>query len=323
MPKITIGIALYNREDLIGEAIESALNQTYKDYEILVVDDGSTDNGKEVVEKYQKENPKIRYVYKEHSGLAETRNVSIKEAKGDYIVWLDADDALMPETLELEIQEFEKDPSLDVVYCDLYKTNKDLNDIVEVARFRQFTRNQFIAALIWCCAVSHNGTMFKKESYLKMGGYDPYFARAQDYEFWTRFAKKPDLKLKHIPKPLYKHRMLGPEGGQISATPDRRFEAEIIRRMLKMYSLEELFPQLSHLPENIKKAVSFLQIGRIFYTWEAYEDAISYFRKSLKIMPLPESYEGLAACCEKLGNLQEAQVNRENANRFRHYRLLQ
>lgn len=90
---VSVIIPVYNRAHYIKECLDSVLSQTYKDYEIIVVDDGSTDNVKEVLLPNMQQ---IRYIYKENGGAASARNVGIMHAKGDYIAWLDSDDRWLP-----------------------------------------------------------------------------------------------------------------------------------------------------------------------------------------------------------------------------------
>lgn len=124
IPKVTILIDTYNYGRFIEDAIQSALNQTFpsKDIEIIVVDDGSTDNTHERVKKYK---DKIKYIYKENGGQASAFNVGFKNAQGEYIVLLDADDYLLPQRVEKVVNEFEKYKE---VVCVLNARRIVLND---------------------------------------------------------------------------------------------------------------------------------------------------------------------------------------------------
>ena len=106
-PKVTILIPVYNGSNFIKQAIQSAINQTYKNIEILVINDGSTDNGK--TEKVIKEfGDKVKYIKKENGGVASALNLGIKEATGEYIAWLSHDDIYLPNKIEKEIKALEK-----------------------------------------------------------------------------------------------------------------------------------------------------------------------------------------------------------------------
>lgn len=113
---ITVVIPLYNKADCIATALDSVLVQTYQDFEVIVVDDGSTDDGASIVERYSY--PRIRLIRQENAGVSAARNKGIAEAKGEYVAFLDADDEWMPEYLEVQHQLTEKYPQ-----CDVFATN--------------------------------------------------------------------------------------------------------------------------------------------------------------------------------------------------------
>ena len=97
MPKVSVVIPTYNRAHLICETIDSILAQTYKDYEIIVVDDGSTDNTQEVLKRY---GDKVRYFYQQNQGQASAWNFAVRQSSGEYIALLDSDDLWLPQKLE-------------------------------------------------------------------------------------------------------------------------------------------------------------------------------------------------------------------------------
>jgi len=116
MPKVSVIIPTYNRADLLPRAIQSVINQTYKDWELLIVDDGSTDNTKEVVEKFVKKDPRIKYFYKENGGQGSARNLGIKNSKGSYVICLDSDDILLKKMVS-ELLMLIEQRGVDMVTC--------------------------------------------------------------------------------------------------------------------------------------------------------------------------------------------------------------
>ena len=105
-PLVTVVIPCYNQAHFLGEAIESVLSQSYRNFEVIVVDDGSTDNTSEVASRYEG----VRLVRQENRGLSGARNRGMREAKGEYVVFLDADDRLLPGALEAGLRCFEAHP---------------------------------------------------------------------------------------------------------------------------------------------------------------------------------------------------------------------
>ena len=113
--KLSIIIPTYNREQYISQAIESALSQTLADIEVIVVDDGSTDNTEKVITPYRN---KINYIKTENGGVAHARNVGMKMAKGEYISWLDSDDIYYPYKSELQTDFLDKFSEIGMVYTE-------------------------------------------------------------------------------------------------------------------------------------------------------------------------------------------------------------
>ena len=126
---VSVVIPSYNYGHFIEDTIRSILAQTYISYEIIVVDDGSTDNTQEILKPYLE---KINYVYQNNQGLSAARNHGTSLAKGEFVLFLDADDFLLPHMLEEQIAAFQQNPDLGLVICGWHivdKTGKILSDI--------------------------------------------------------------------------------------------------------------------------------------------------------------------------------------------------
>ena len=116
--KVSVIIPAYNAEKFIGEAIESVLNQTYKNIEIIVVDDGSKDNTYHIVK--QNFGNQVKLIRKKNGGVSSARNMGVKNAEGEFIAYLDADDYWLPQKLEIQLRCFEKFPECGLCYTDAY-----------------------------------------------------------------------------------------------------------------------------------------------------------------------------------------------------------
>lgn len=118
MPKVSITICCYNSSKYIVQTVESALNQSFQDFEIVVVDDGSTDNTAKIISGFG--DKRIRYFYQENRGLSAARNKTIEFSKGQYITFLDHDDLWLPEKLEKQVAILDKDTSVGLVYSNFF-----------------------------------------------------------------------------------------------------------------------------------------------------------------------------------------------------------
>lgn len=200
MPNVSIIIPMYNAEKYIKEAIDSVLKQTYKDFEIIVIDDGSTDNTKSKLLDYGSQ---IKYIYQENAGPAVARNRGIKEAKGEYIAFLDADDIWMPEKLERQIRKLKNNSEFGVIHTDRLRLEPDgsvkPNEkiVPEGFIFEELLRNNFII----CSSV-----LVKKECFNEVGLFDEDRKnRAEDYDMWLRISRK--YAISFIAEPLIKYRV--------------------------------------------------------------------------------------------------------------------
>jgi glycosyltransferase involved in cell wall biosynthesis len=118
MVKVSVLIPTYNYGKFLGEAIQSVLDQTYKDFEVIVMDDGSTDNTREVVGGFR--DPRIRYVYHDRTGVSAAENLALRLSNGEYITDMGADDVYLPRNLEMKVNILDSNPDLGLVYSDAY-----------------------------------------------------------------------------------------------------------------------------------------------------------------------------------------------------------
>ena len=120
MKKISIVVPVYNVENYIEECINSIINQTYKNLEIILVDDGSTDSSGKICDKFAKNDDRIKVIHKKNEGLGKTRNVRILESTGDYLFFVDSDDFIDLNTIE-KLYNRSNNGTMDLVICDYYK----------------------------------------------------------------------------------------------------------------------------------------------------------------------------------------------------------
>jgi glycosyltransferase involved in cell wall biosynthesis len=118
MPNVSVIIPAYNNAAYLAEAIDSVLSQTYRSLELIVVDDGSTDETRDVVRTYQERDNRVRYLFQSNRGPSAARNYGMREARGKYIAFIDADDVWMPPKLQQQVAAISRDKSIGFVYCD-------------------------------------------------------------------------------------------------------------------------------------------------------------------------------------------------------------
>jgi hypothetical protein len=201
MPKVSVIIPTYNRADFIEEAVESALCQTYKDFEIIIVDDGSTDNTKDVLQKFHN---KIRYVYKNNGGVASARNSGIKHAHGEYIAFLDSDDLWLPERLKIGVQALDFDKNIGLFFSDCHrvfngkrvsKTYFDAYKPYSGFVFKQLYMQDFIPT---------STVLVRKDCLRLLGMFDGNLPSCEDYDLWLRISTCFKINYTKMPLAIYK-----------------------------------------------------------------------------------------------------------------------
>src|SRR5882724_2062331 len=124
-PKVSVIIPTYNRAHYLGTAVNSVLSQTFSDFELIVVDDGSTDDTMRLVERFH--DSRLRYIYQQHRGISAAMNAGIRAARGGYIARLDSDDIWLPDMLEVEVGVLDARPEIGLVYAKAQGMDKNCN----------------------------------------------------------------------------------------------------------------------------------------------------------------------------------------------------
>jgi glycosyltransferase involved in cell wall biosynthesis len=199
-PKVSVIIPTFNRKGYVCDAIDSVLNQTYRDFEIIVVDDGSTDGtGETLREKYGE---KIRYYSKENGGCATARNFGIRVARGEYITFLDSDDTFMQDKLETQVGILEKNHDSGLVYSDSFSFDGQRRILIAAVKP---DRDQSVTFPLFMTTFMGSGSFTVRRKYLDEAGYfDESMRYNEDTDFLLRLAVH--AKAYRSDKPSYVHR---------------------------------------------------------------------------------------------------------------------
>lgn len=198
---ISVYITNYNYGAYIRQSIESVLAQTCQDFELLIIDDGSTDDSREIIEAYR-HHPKVSIIYQHNKGLNVTNNIAMRAARGKYIMRLDADDYLAPDALEVMSAALEKDPELGLVFPDYYYIDAKGNITGEERR------HNFDAEVSLYDQPAHGAcTMIRLQFLQTLGGYNESFTCQDGYDLWIKFIMHH--RVTNINKPLFFYRRHG------------------------------------------------------------------------------------------------------------------
>lgn len=200
-PKVSVIMSVYNGERYLRDSIKSILNQTFKDFELLIVDDGSTDNTKEILKTYK--DPRINIITNlENIGLTKSLNKGIHIAKGEYIARQDADDVSRYNRLEKQVNYLELNKNIALLGTAIYVIDDkgDKLEDIEYPTNYYFIRQALKRNNCFC----HGSVIFKKKIFEELGGYREVFETAQDYDLWLRFSEKYEVS--NLKDRLYKYR---------------------------------------------------------------------------------------------------------------------
>jgi len=197
-PKISVVMAVHNGGPYLEEAIRSIFQQTYQNYEFLIIDDASTDETTRILKNL--DDFRVRVITnKENLGLTKSLNLGISEARGEYIARMDADDLSLPHRLEKQLEFLEKNPEHALVGTPYYQIDEagNIKGLVRVLTDDCELR----AGLLQQNWFGHGSVMMRKAAVIKAGGYDERFTYAQDYDLWLRLAD--DHRVANLGEPLY------------------------------------------------------------------------------------------------------------------------
>jgi hypothetical protein len=208
--KVSVVIPVHNGEKYLAQAIESVLAQTFRDFELLIVDDGSTDRSAEIIRTYLGRDPRVRCLTQENRGVAAAGNRGLQEARTEWVARLDADDVFLPGKLERQVDFLRRNPDakiLGTLACFINHAGRHLGLVgtegpYTPAEFYRFVRENRPIYFV------NSSTLMHRETVLAIGGYRQPFAPAEDVDLWIRMAEKQNLMLK-VPEPLLLYRLHG------------------------------------------------------------------------------------------------------------------
>jgi glycosyltransferase involved in cell wall biosynthesis len=275
MPKVSVVIPSYNSARFVGEAIESVLAQTYVDLEIIVVDDGSTDDTHDVVARFT--DPRVRYVYQDNRERSAARNTGIRAAQGEYVAFLDADDLWRAEKLARQVGLLDAHPEVGLVYCGALLMENDRVFDEETCSYRGWVlRPLLLVGNI--VAGSLSSAMVRRGCFDRAGLFDETFSACEDWDMWVRIALHYPLDF--VPMPLVKCRVHSSN----SQKQARMMVPGTERFFEKLLAAPELQDEIRPIRRRVEGLACFIA-GRFYYLGRQMGPARRSFLKSLRLDP--------------------------------------
>jgi glycosyltransferase involved in cell wall biosynthesis/ADP-heptose:LPS heptosyltransferase/tetratricopeptide (TPR) repeat protein/ubiquinone/menaquinone biosynthesis C-methylase UbiE len=323
-PLVSIIVTAYNAADYISRTIESILIQSYRNFEIIVVDDGSTDNTADIVRGFK--NEPIKYFFKENGGVASARNLGLQKSGGAFIIMLDSDDMMTPDYIASHLQGFEQHPETDMVYCDDLLIDEQDKPIRVINRPEYANTDGIISDMFRCgFPVVHFKTCIKRSVFDKLGLYDERLIVAEDYDMMRRFVKQ-QLKMRHLPAALYLRRLRADSLSKDFNAAKVKSHFDVIRRITETFTPEQLFPDVQWdklsaeqkpLLVKCKSALVYIGIGEQYlassaqdYAEAAFEMACAQLDDCCKIEPANQQVRNLREKCQSIRDKRLSKARR-------------
>lgn len=229
MATVSVITPTYNRARFLPAAVASVLSQTFGDFELIIVDDGSEDNTPDVLKPFLADR-RVRYVYQENQGQSHARNLALKQATGDFIAFLDSDDVWARDKLEKQLAVFRANSEVDIVHGDEATINEQ-GSVVSLQNMRRYS-GRITRYLLADNSVSITTALVRRRCFDEMGGFDTSVGVADDYELWLRFSAR--YCYQYEPGIVASYRVMA---DQISSDKRRRYAANerIIQQFLARY----------------------------------------------------------------------------------------
>lgn len=272
IPLISVIIPTYNRAKLLERSIGSVLKQTFHDFELIIVDDASTDETEAVVSKYMQEDSRIKYLKQQiNAGGSIARNAGIEMAKGQYIAFQDSDDEWLPNKLQLQIEAFNMNPQADIVYTGIYFCEEGSSRHILGKRISEVSGNNILPKLLQKEVIPATPAIMVKKSCLnKVGGFSDAPAN-QDYLLYLKLAYR-GYYFQPVPEPLVY--VFEQEGGITT-----NFDKKIKGRLKVIKYIHKLMLERSLKRQSL--ASQFFRLGTYYLLNDNYHKAKRAFIKSM------------------------------------------
>lgn len=186
--KVSVALPCYNMQAFVGEAVESVLAQTHEDWELLVVDDGSTDDSSEVVGQY--DDARVRLIRQENQGLSAARNTALRAASGDFVSFLDADDRYLPGFMAAGLRLLEERPGADAALTAARFFDHATGETLQIQRPKPDDALRRLLEFRGPVVCSPGAILLRRAAADETGLFDTAYRHSEDWDYWTRLAAR-------------------------------------------------------------------------------------------------------------------------------------
>jgi glycosyltransferase involved in cell wall biosynthesis len=268
-PKVSVVIPAFNTETFIAHTIQSVFDQTYLDYEIIAVDDGSTDRTVEVLRRFV---PRVKVLTKANAGPASARNLAIQNSTGEYIAFLDSDDLWVADKLEVQTAFLDRHPHIGLVFSEALMFSEEDRQRRIQSKIG-FTANPTFSFLLLGNYIPNSSVVIRRDCVEKVGLLNESLIGTEDHEYWMRIARS--FPIAGIPKPLVYYRIR--EGNLLG--DGRNIDKGLDLTLAAIREVEKLFPKMwqeCRIERDLLIARLYIRAG---FAWRRRGDWINCMRK--------------------------------------------
>jgi glycosyltransferase involved in cell wall biosynthesis len=289
-PKVSVVIPAYNAESYLAETLQSVFAQSYSDYEVIVVDDGSNDGTRQVMESFK---PRIKALRKANGGPASARNLAIDKSAGEYIAFLDSDDLWVEEKLQMQVEFLDANPDVGLVYGEALMFSGDGDDKRIEGRIG-YTGDPSFRLLLYGDFIPNSTVVIRRACVEKVGllNESRELVAVEDYEYWMRIARS--FPIAAISKPLTYYRL---RDGNLMGN-GRDIDKGLTLSVAALRAMERLHPNVWN-EQNVNREQLFARLHvRAAFAWKRRRDWIAmirFFFKALKYNAHPRVFRWILA----------------------------
>jgi glycosyltransferase involved in cell wall biosynthesis len=197
-PQVSVVLPTYNQAEYLPQALDSVLNQNWRDYELIVVNDGSTDDTPRILDEYQQRYG-FNVIHQENQKLPRALNTGFRQARGQYLTWTSSDNVMLPHTLEVLVDALDSHPQVGLVYAD-WEVIDEHDAVIGAVQTFDFDRYLLMRVnYINACF------LYRRACQDAVGLYDPEYIHAEDWEYWVRISRS--FEMMRVPQVLYQYRV--------------------------------------------------------------------------------------------------------------------
>lgn len=249
IPEVSVVMPVYKGDDHLSAAVDSILNQTFSDFEFIIICDDPTDKTRDILDKYKQEDSRMKIYYQKRQGLVNSLNRGFSLAQGEYIARMDADDISLPSRLEKQVKFMTENPEIGICGTWIQRIGEPPSYVWKVPCGHESIKSRMLFEPV----IAHPSIIIKKETFLKKGlAYMQDETYAEDYGLWVRAAK--EFKLANIPEILMHYR--------IHKSTSNRSQQRIVANNIRLAQIKELDINPMKEELEIHEALSYYEVGR-------------------------------------------------------------